>query len=226
MKETNNNTIESSTLNALPKTYTQYISQGNTISQHLENIEFACKAGCKWIQLRLKEVSLIDYLKAAQTARDICNQYEAVLIINDNIGIAVESGADGVHLGLTDTNPKEARKQMGNDAIIGGTANTLTDCLQHIEDGADYIGLGPFRFTTTKDKLSPTLGINGYIDIITELISKGFHLPIVGIGGITLADLPELSKTGLSNVAVSGLLTGEEVSVLRKRIQIIENSFE
>jgi len=210
----------------LQKTYTQYISQGNSIKEHLENIEAVCKAGCKWVQLRLKNTELIDYLKAAQEARKICDTYESILIINDNIGIAGESNADGVHLGLTDANPKEARKQLGKDAIIGGTANTLEDCIEHIKNDVDYIGLGPFRFTKTKEKLSPVLGIEGYSKIISSITNKGYQLPIVGIGGVTLNDLNELSKTGLSNVAVSGILTNEPVTVLKERIEKIEINFQ
>lgn len=210
---------------SLQKTYTQYISQGKSIEAHLQNIEAVCKSGCKWVQLRLKNVELLDYLNAAKEARKICDTYEAVLIINDNIGVAGESGADGVHVGLTDTNPKEVRKQLGEEAIIGGTANTLEDCLQHIEDGVDYIGLGPFRFTITKDKLSPILGAKGYSEIVNQIVLKGFQLPVVGIGGITLSDLPELSKTGLSNIAVSGLLTGESELELKQRIEQIEQTF-
>lgn len=212
-------------MSQLQKTYTQYISQGATIADHLKNIENVCLAGCKWVQLRLKNTELLDYLNAAIEARKICDKHGAVLIINDNIGVAGESNADGVHLGLTDTNPKDARKQLGNEAIIGGTANTLKDCLQHIDNGVDYIGLGPFRFTTTKKKLSPVLGTEGYAKIVNEIINKGHILPIVGIGGITLNDLTELQKTGVSNVAVSGLLTNEPITILKERIEKIESSF-
>ena len=209
----------------LQKTYLQYISQGATIKEHLENIEKVCQAGCKWVQLRLKNIELLDYLNTAIEARNLCDQYGAVLIINDNIGVAGESNADGVHLGVTDINPKEARKQLGKEAIIGGTANTFEDCLQHIDNGVDYIGLGPFRFTNTKDKLSPILGTEGYTKIVQEITHKGYQLPIVAIGGITLNDLSELQKTGVSNVAVSGLLTNEPMAVLKERIEKIENSF-
>lgn len=209
-----------------PVTYTQYISQGATISEHLKNIEKVCLAGGKWVQLRLKNVNLLDYQSAAKEARQLCDNYKSVLIINDNIIVAGESNADGVHLGLTDENPKEARKQLGKKAIIGGTANTLKDCLQHIDNGIDYIGLGPFRFTNTKDKLSPILGTEGYAKIVQEITRKGYQLPIVGIGGITLNDLSELQKTGLSNVAVSGLLTNEPITILKERITKIETSFQ
>ena len=198
---------------------TQYISQGKTIQEHIENIENACKAGICWVQLRLKNVLLIDYLEAAKKCREICDIYGTILIINDNVGVAAESGADGVHLGLNDTSPKEARKQLGKNAIIGGTANTFENCIQHIKDGVDYIGLGPFRFTTTKKELSPVLESKGYSSIISQLNKKGYKTPIIAIGGITLEDITELSKTGIEGIAVSGLLTGENFDVLKERIQ-------
>lgn len=198
---------------------TQYISQGNTIQEHINNIENACKAGVCWVQLRLKNVSIIDYLSAAKKCRQICNTYGTILIINDNIGIAAESGADGVHLGLSDTNPKEARKQLGISAIIGGTANTLEDCKQHIEDGVDYIGLGPYSFTTTKKKLSPVLENKGYNTIISQLRNEGLNTPVVAIGGIKMEDISKLSETGIDGIAVSGLLTGEPIAILKERVQ-------
>lgn len=196
----------------------QYISQGKTIREHLDNIEAVCKAGGRWVQLRLKNVSLMEYLTAAKKCREICDTYGAIFIVNDNVGIAAESGADGVHVGLTDTNPAEARKQLGANAIIGGTANTFEDCEQHIKDGVDYIGLGPLRFTTTKVKLSPVLGMEGYTKIVKSLAEKGHQTPVIAIGGIQLNDMEALSQTGVSGIAVSGLLTGVSNEELEKRI--------
>ncbi len=206
-------------------TQIQYISQGKTIEQHIKNIENVCKAGGDWVQLRLKEVSHLEYLKAAKEVRSICDTYGATFIVNDNIGVTAESNADGVHLGLTDSSPNEARKQLGNHAIIGGTCNTLEDCLKRIDEGVDYIGLGPFRFTKTKDKLSPILGIEGYHKIIENLNNKGYNLPIIGIGGIQVKDITALSKTGLYGVAVSGLLSNksvDEISEVINEIRIVE----
>ena len=97
-------------------------------------------------------------------------------------------GADGVHLGKLDMPIKEARERLGKDFIIGGTANTFEDIRQHAADGADYIGCGPFRFTTTKQKLSPILGLDGYHSILTQMREKGITIPVVAIGGITRED--------------------------------------
>ena len=199
----------------------QYISQGDTPQKHLQHIGKVCEAGCRWVQLRLKNVSALEYLETAQKARTICDQYGAVLIINDNIGVAGESGADGVHLGLSDTNPKAARVQLGDKAIIGGTANTLEDCLQHIADGVDYIGLGPYRFTETKKNLSPILGIQGYQEISNELKNRKQTIPVVAIGGILTTDVTRLFETGISGIAVSGLLTQEKENNLEELIEMI-----
>jgi len=225
MKDSNlniNNKLKvekSSTLSPQLLIQIQYISQGETIATHLQNIELVCKAGCRWVQLRLKNVSLIEYLNAAQKCRAICDTYEAIFIVNDNVGIASEAKADGVHLGLTDTNPKKARKQLGDNVIIGGTANTLEDCVQHIKNGVDYIGLGPFRFTTTKNKLSPILGLEGYKKIVSELFEQGYKIPVIAIGGIKLEDINNLSKTGIGGIAVSGLLSGLSIEELENRVR-------
>lgn len=197
----------------------QYISQGKTPQEHLHNIEKVCAAGCKWVQLRLKDEDMATYLQTALKVRDICDQYEAILIINDNVSVAKAAMADGIHLGLHDMNPQDARKILGDNFIIGGTANTISDCIQHVQDGVDYIGLGPFRYTTTKKKLSPVLGPKGYKTILEE-VGKNSTIPIVAIGGIIEKDISDIIKTGVSGIAVSGMLTNQEN--LEKKIQNIK----
>ena len=144
----------------IPKLH--YISQGATVKEHLEHIQKACSAGAELVQLRLKNLSEKKILKAATEAREITGHFQTRLIINDHYKIAKEVKADGVHLGKTDTCPTEARKHLYTWQMIGGTANTLEDCETLIKKEVDYIGLGPFRFTDTKDNLSPVLGLEGY----------------------------------------------------------------
>ncbi|GAA4116074.1 thiamine phosphate synthase [Aquimarina addita] len=187
----------------------QYISQGETPEQHLAHIGEACEAGCRWVQLRLKNVDMATYLNTALACRNICDQYGAIMIMNDHVSIAKASLADGVHLGLQDMNPKEARKILGENAIIGGTANTLEDCLHHIKDEVDYIGLGPYKYTTTKQKLSPILGLEGYQKIVLELSKQHANTPIIAIGGIELNDIEGILESGVQGIAVSGMLTGQ-----------------
>ncbi len=198
----------------------QYISQGATPKEHLENIREVCKAGGRWIQLRLKDTDMATYLNIAIQCREICDQYNAIMVINDNVGVAKAAMADGIHLGLNDMNPNEARKILGDNFIIGGTANTIEDCIQHSKGGVDYIGLGPFRYTETKKKLSPTLGLEGYENVLSKFRIQNPELPIVAIGGITISDIKDLIQIGISGVAVSGMLTNQED--LEEKIQNIK----
>ncbi|MDO5981414.1 thiamine phosphate synthase [Flavivirga spongiicola] len=186
----------------IPKIH--YISQGNTTKEHLENIQKACTSGIELVQLRLKNLSEKKILKIAEEAREITGHYQTRLIINDHYKIAKKVKADGVHLGKNDTSPTIAKKYLESWQVIGGTANTLEDCEALIEKKVDYIGLGPFRFTTTKDHLSPILGANGYLAILEALQT---NTPIIAIGGITIKDVPDILKTGVYGIAASGEIT-------------------
>jgi len=116
-------------------------------------------------------------------------------------------GADGVHLGLQDMPVKEARDLLGKKMIIGGTANTIDEALKHCEEGADYIGIGPYRYTETKKVLSPVLGMQGLRLVVDGIRGHGVKIPIIAVGGILPSDLHSLCKVGVSGVAVSGCLT-------------------
>lgn len=184
-----------------------YISQGSTAKEQLNSIRGALEGGCKLIQLRFKHAAESEFLEVGKQVREWCTEFEAVFIVNDYVQLAKQLQADGVHLGLTDTRIEEARAILGPDAIIGGTANTLEDVLQRIDEQCDYVGLGPFRFTTTKEKLSPVLGLGGYRSILAELTDRHVSIPIYAIGGIVLDDVEELMKTGIYGIAVSGIIT-------------------
>lgn len=181
-----------------------YISQGNTPKEHLENIQQACQSGAELVQLRLKNVSEKKVLKIAQEAREITSHFQTRLIINDHYKIAKEVKSDGVHLGKSDASPLEARKHLYSWQVIGGTANSLEDCKNLIDKKVDYIGLGPFRFTTTKENLSPVLGVNGYLTILEELKTE---TPIIAIGGIEATDVLDIMMTRVHGVAMSGAIT-------------------
>lgn len=180
-----------------------YISQ----SSHTDNILAACDAGCKWIQLRIKNESPATVLPVAEAVKKICDRYQASLIINDYPQIAVAVAAAGVHVGKLDMTVAAARSITGDKMIVGGTANTLADILQHVQDGASYVGVGPYRFTTTKQNLSPILGLSGYQSILQSLKEKNIGIPIIAIGGILPEDIPALMETGIHGIAVSGLIT-------------------
>lgn len=185
-----------------------YISQATTELTHLEAIQSACDAGCDWIQLRIKDQTEAQIQTIAEAAKLICDQAQAKLIINDRPAIAKAVQADGVHLGLKDMAHTTARTMLGQHFIIGGTANTFEDIKKYAEEGVvDYVGLGPFRFTTTKKKLSPTLGLEGYRRIIAECQANQITLPIIAIGGIQLEDIEAIMATGVHGIAVSTLIT-------------------
>ncbi|MFT5217641.1 MAG: thiamine-phosphate pyrophosphorylase [Glaciecola sp.] len=186
----------------IPKLH--YISQGNSPKEHLDKIQNACTSGAGLVQLRLKNISEKKFFKIAAAAREITSHFQTRLIINDYYKIAKEVKADGVHLGKTDSCPTVARKHLNTWQIIGATANTLQDCETLINKEVDYISLGPFRFTTTKDNLNPVLGLNGYTAIMEALKTE---TPIIGVGGITTEDVTDILETGISGIAVSGEIT-------------------
>lgn len=183
-----------------------YISQ----QQHITNIQAACEAGCRWIQLRIKDAPESTVISEALAAKAICDTYGAKLIINDHPHIAKAIKADGVHVGKNDMSVAAARRITGDDMIVGGTANTLSDILLHVKEGASYVGLGPYRFTTTKQQLSPILGLSGIHSIMQKLKALDVNIPVIAIGGILVEDLEELMGTGVHGIAVSGLITHAE----------------
>lgn len=196
-----------------------YISQGETVQEHLKHIAAVCRAGVQSVQLRLKEVSLESYIRVAEAAKGICDRYQAHLVINDNVDVARSICSPGIHLGKKDMNPSEASAMVCENMIIGGTANTIEDCLELIKQKVDYIGLGPFRHTETKKELSPTLGVEGYKNILKTLKSLGHTTPVYAIGGITEDDLDDLYATGVYGVAVSGMLSHSSEEQLEKKIE-------
>lgn len=185
----------------------QYISQGNTIEEQLYNIHQALDAGCDWIQMRFKNQTEKNSFSLAEAVKLLCEEYLANFIVNDNLSLAQQIDADGVHLGLSDMKIDEARAILGSTKIIGGTANTFEDIQNHVKNGCNYIGLGPFRFTNTKEKLSPILGLSGYFEILQKLKKNKTDVPIYAIGGITLKDINPLMETGIYGIAVSGIIT-------------------
>lgn len=184
----------------------QYISQGKSREDQICGINAALLHGVKWVQLRWKEVTKEELFDLAELVQVHCVTHQAKLIINDHVDIANSINADGVHLGLDDMSVVDARQILGERKIIGGTANTLDDVLLRIKEGCDYIGLGPYRFTTTKSKLSPILGLEGYELIIKQLKDLGYNLPVVAIGGIKVEDIPDLQKLGVFGIALSSYI--------------------
>lgn len=197
-----------------------YLTQDLPNISHQELAEIACKNGIRWLQLRVKNKQFDDWLKTAIEVKSICDYFQTTLIINDNVEICKAINADGVHLGKNDLSIIEARKIVGNDKIIGATANTLEDVLNHQKNGVSYIGLGPYKFTETKKNLSAVLGLDGYTQIF-----KSYHstIPIIAIGGIQLKDVKPLINSGIYGIAVSSAinLSTESDKMIKEFIQLV-----
>lgn len=201
----------------------QFISHYTDQYSYLDSIRLALEGGCRWVQLRMKDASIQDFLRIGKEVRRLCDSYQATFILDDHVELVREIGADGVHLGKKDMPVAEARKILGNDCIIGGTANTFDDVKMHYEASANYIGCGPFRFTTTKQGLAPVLGLEGYRSIIAQMSAEGIDLPMVAIGGITAEDIPAIMQTGVSGIALSGtvLRAADPVAEMKRLTEIV-----
>ncbi len=202
----------------------QYISQGLNAKEQFKNIQSALDSGCEWIQLRYKNAGEKEFSIVAQQVKKICESYKAVFIINDNAELVKSIDADGVHLGLQDMPVVQARSILGKNKIIGGTANTLKDVLTRIDEKCDYIGLGPFRFTSTKTNLSPVLGLEGFKIIMNAVSKNKIQIPIYAIGGISIDDAASIINTGVYGIAVSGEITNHHNK--RELIQTFNSLFE
>ena len=200
----------------------QFITHYNSKYNYLESAIMALESGVRFVQLRMKDASIDELLIMGKLIKKECDKYNALFIIDDYVELVNEIGANGVHLGKEDMPIREARKILGKDKIIGGTANTFEDIVKHYKDGADYIGLGPLRFTNTKQGLSPILGIEGYKDIINKCKANNIDIPIYAIGGIRLEDIEGLQSTGVYGLAISSLiLESEDASKTIKEINLI-----
>lgn len=203
----------------------QYISHFTPQISYAEGIRMALEGGCRWIQLRMKNAPAEEIIACAEEVIPLCRRHGAKFLLDDHVELVRQLGADGVHLGKNDMPVDEARKILGPDIIIGGTANTIEDIIRLHKQGADYIGCGPFRFTTTKKNLSPILGLDGYKSIVLKMKELGIDLPIVAIGGITVEDIPAVMGTGVSGIALSGAILGapDPVEMTARIIETIDN---
>lgn len=197
----------------------QFITHQTEQYSYFDSARMALEGGCRWIQLRMKEAPLEEVEAVALALKPLCRQYEAILILDDQVELTQKLEVDGVHLGKTDMPVAEARKILGEAFIIGGTANTYEDVLMHYQAGADYVGIGPFRFTETKKNLSPVLGLEGYASILSKMKEHHIDIRTVAIGGITYEDIPAIMRTGVDGIALSGtILKADDPAVETQKI--------
>ncbi len=202
----------------------QFISHYTRRYAYLDTVRMALEGGCRWVQLRMKEADTRRLYDTAVEALSLCRAAGATLIIDDRLDVALAVAAHGVHLGQRDLPVAKARALAGSGFIIGGTANTFEQVKAHALAGADYVGVGPFRFTTTKQGLAPVLGLEGYRSIVARMKAEGIRLPLIAIGGITRQDIPALAATGVDGIALSGsvLHATSPVEEMRLTLQALE----
>ncbi len=186
---------------------------GKTLSSQVEE---AIIGGATFIQLREKNLNYSDFLNEAIEIRKICNKYKIPFVIDDNVEIALKSGADGVHLGQNDMSIKQARNILGENKIIGATARTVEQALKAQQEGADYIGSGAVFATSTKSDTVPL----SYENLCR--ICSSVNIPVVAIGGINAENARNLSGSGISGIAVvSGIFKSDDI---RKSAEILKET--
>lgn len=188
----------------------QFITHPNKKYSIVEEAKMAIDGGCKWIQIRMKQATDDEISEITNELIPICKEKGVILILNDRVELCKILGVHGVHIGKNDMNPIQARDFLGAEAIIGVTANTAEDIIALKGIDVDYVGLGPFRHTNTKENLSPIIGLEGYKEIITKVRNAGINLPIVAIGGITIDDVEDIIKCGVNGIAMSGSIINSE----------------
>ena len=172
----------------------------------MEQVEAALKGGVTCVQLREKELCEEEFLKEAIEMKAVCDRYNVPLIINDNVEIALKSGASGVHVGQKDMEAGKVRKLLGEDKIIGVSARTVEQALAAQRAGADYLGVGAMFTTTTKLDTK-----NVSCETLRE-ICKAVEIPVVAIGGVSKSNMMELKGTKVDGVAlVSAIFAAEDI---------------
>lgn len=183
----------------------QFITHHNDRYSYADSARLALEGGCRWIQLRMKGADEALMFKTATIVQAMCKRCGATFIIDDDVMLARRIGADGVHLGKEDMPIAKAREILGRGYIIGATVNSFEDIARSVSGAdPDYFGCGPLRFTTTKQRLAPILGIEGYREIMCRMRAAEIAIPLVAIGGVTKEDIPSLLRCGVAGIALSG----------------------
>ena len=186
----------------------------------LEQIEDALKGGATIVQLREKKLDVDSFVEEAVQVRDLCHKYNVPLIINDNVEVALKSGADGVHVGVEDAPVAEIRKRVSADFIIGATCKTVEQAKIAEAAGADYMGVGAVFPSPTK-----TNAVRITNEQLREIIAS-VSIPAVAIGGISYDNVYEIKGSSVSGVAVVSAIFGAEdiekaTALLKERVKAV-----
>jgi thiamine-phosphate pyrophosphorylase len=177
-------------------------------------VEAALSGGVTLVQLREKNIDLSTFFKIGEKVKILCDSYKVPLLVNDNITVAKEICAAGVHLGQEDDNIEQARKQLGEDAIIGISAHTVDEALEAEKRGADYLGVGAVYPTGSKLD-AKAVGLERL-----RAIKEAVHIPIVGIGGISVDKYSQVMSYGIAGCAmISGILADSNIAEVVRKIR-------
>lgn len=191
----------------------QFITNEKALATPAQQILDAIEGGCRWVQIRLKHASDEDIRKLFHDIKDKAKETLTTVIINDRVDLALslaEEGVAGVHLGKEDMPAAEARQKLGPDAIIGVTAHSYDELASYRGLDIDYIGVGPFAFTETKENVAPVLGLEGLAEIMLRAKDAGIETPVVAVGGVALDDVKAILEVGANGIAVSGAIANAE----------------
>jgi thiamine-phosphate pyrophosphorylase len=177
---------------------------------HLEQVQVACEAGAKWIQYRCLTKSDKELLEDIHAISAVCDDWGATLIVTDHIHLKDQADIQGFHIEDMDADFISIRKELGDNYTLGGSSNTVENLVRLAKEGVDYAGYGPFKLTTTKPNNSPLLGVEGYAKTIAHLKEMNINLPILAVGGVTLADVEALMATGIYGIAASSAINQSE----------------
>lgn len=184
----------------------QFITDSDTVAGTVGQARLALAGGCRWVQVRIKGAPVADVRAALMQLVDDCRAWRATLIVDDHVELACMPGVDGVHLGQTDMPVADARRILPADKIIGLTVNNISHAERALGQDIDYIGMGPWRFTSTKQNLAPVLGADGIRQVIDYLREHGCDSPVVLIGGLIPSDAEAVFDAGGAGMAVSGAI--------------------
>jgi thiamine-phosphate pyrophosphorylase len=190
-----------------------WLKEGQTLEAEVEK---AIKGGATFIQLREKGAAYEELKSLALKVQAVCKKYNVPFVINDDVNLAMEINADGVHIGQTDMEVRNARAILGKDKIIGVTANTVEAALAAERRGADYLGVGAVFHTDTKSDAKPVSR-----EVLYN-ITGAVTIPVVAIGGIKKENLAELSGLNLDGAAVvSAIFAQEDVELAARQLRTI-----
>ncbi|MBD3748368.1 MAG: thiamine phosphate synthase [Sphingobacteriales bacterium] len=187
-----------------------YLTQDLENRSHLEQVEIACEAGCKWIQYRCLSKSDKEMLAELHEIAAVCDDWGTTLLVTNHWHLLPLADIQGVHIEDMDADLNSIRTNIGDDKILGASATDYPQIVKHIKNGVDYIGCGPFAHTDTKPNNHQHWGIDGYQTVVKDLEKDQLSIPLIAAGGVNLASVKDLMETGIHGIAVSAAINQSE----------------